>query len=317
MINSDTIPVFLSCDDNYACHLAATIMSVAKNSESKFTFTILHSGLNNFSIEKIRESGAGNEVVFAKIDAEAFKTFDVKLEHLSIAACFRYLIADMFENIDKAIYLDCDVIALEDLSKLYATNLEDCYAGVVDDVIKKSYPEKLGIGRYFNSGVMLLNTKKMREDKIPAKLFEKTAELSGQVKYLDQDILNIVLQGKLKFLDLRWNATASIFRKKTAMVHHTQEEVLAATYSPALIHFTGPDKPWVIPYGVTAHPWSPAYLYYLKQTPFAKEAGIIIANFKPLSKFFWYWKRRLLFFIRPHFFKMRLLYFKNIKRFGA
>lgn len=312
--NEFHIPVFMSCDDNYAPHLCAVIASATGNSASKFHFHILHDGLSTQAMSAIAKAADGHKAEFIRVDRALFSKFDVKLSHLTLEACFRYMIPEIRPEIDKAIYLDCDVTVLGDLKEFYDTDISGFYAGVGEDFVKKSYVEKLGLKRYFNSGSMLFNTALMRRDGMTEKLFKTSEALSGASKFLDQDALNIVFKDRAKFVPLKWNATAPLYRKKVNYGGPT-EEVEEAVYSPGVVHFTGPDKPWKIPYGPTAHPYAPAYFHYLRKTPYAAKEQKILAEFKPLPRFMWYFKRHLFFFMRPAFFKMRALYAANRRKY--
>lgn len=316
MERAEEIPIFFSTNDNYAKHVCVAIASILDNSKSSFHFCILTSGLCEESKNAIVQTAAGNTVEFISIDRRDFETFNVMLEHLSIEACYRYLIADLKPEFDKAIYLDCDLIVLDDIKKLFDTDLGGFYAACGDEILKTSYYKKLGLSRYFNSGVLLLNCALMRRENVTRLLFEKTAELSGKSKYLDQDALNIVFSEKLKFFHMRWNATNPIFRK-SANVVFLRKIAKEARDNPAIVHFSGPDKPWKIPYGMLAHPYAAAYFYYLSKTPYSSWSKEVFENFKPLKTALWYWRRHLLFFLRPTFWRMQILRARVSKKFGV
>ena len=204
-----------------------------------------------------------------------------------------------------------------DIGGLFDIDISDVCAGVVDDVIRESYIKSLGLSRYFNSGVMLLNLAKMREINAAQKLFEISAKLSGKTKYLDQDALNIIFSGDEKFLPQRWNSVAPLFRRKPKMKYAAQSDIRDAVYNPGIVHFTGPDKPWKIPYTFLAHPYTPAYFYYLSKTPYAGKADDIFGQFRPFAALANYIKRHLFFFLKPGFLDMRRLYSKNLRKFSV
>ncbi len=308
------IPVFFSTDSNYVPHLCATIASVARNCSHALDFKILSDTLPQVAKQNIVKSAQPHTVEFFEINPSDFATFDVKLEHLSLAACYRYIIPKLCPDIDKAIYLDCDLIVLADLAELFNQNIDSLYAAVADDYVRKEHIASLGLGRYFNSGVLLLNLAKIRQDNLMEKFFRYSEELSGKSKYLDQDVLNLAFAEKVLWLHPKWNASAPIFRKipKSAP---SEELVLEACQDPAIVHFTGPDKPWKIPRSVVAHPFSLAYFYYLKQTPYADLVKVFNKEFRPTKTLINYFKRHLFFFTRAHFQSMRKLYRKNLERF--
>ena len=197
---------------------------------------------------------------------------------------------------------------------MFDIDIEGFYAACGDEILKTSYYKSLGLSRYFNAGVLLLNCALMRRDNITEQLFRKTAELSGKLKYLDQDVLNIVFSKKLKFFHMRWNATNPIFRKSTN-VKFLKEVVRQARDNPAIVHFSGPDKPWKIPRGILSHPYSAAYFYYLSRTPYAEYSADIFKNFNSVKILLWYWRRHLLFFLRPTFWKMCAIRAKISQKF--
>ncbi len=317
MSSSDIIPVYFSCDNNYVAQLCTVIKSITSNTNSNIHFIILHLELSGESKYNIEKTSANHRVSFVGISKwnSHFENFCMKQNHISIAACYRYLIPILDFEYNKGIYLDCDIVVLDDIKELYNIDLKNNYLAGTDDFLKKKHLRLISVDRYFNSGVLLLNLKKLKEDNISFKLFETTKALKDKIKYLDQDILNIVLKNSVSFLPIRWGITAPPFRKKIKSNFLSQKEILEAVYDPAIVHFTGPDKPWTIPYGITAHPWAPAYFYYLKQTTFAKNTEAIKEKFNAISRLLWYWKRHLLFFTRPFFYKMRLLHLCNKKKY--
>ena len=116
----------------------------------------------------------------------------------------------MKPNIDKVIYLDADTVVLDDIYKLYNENI-DYYIGAVAELTTTSCPRNIGIPKshkYFNSGVLLINSKKWREDNIKDKLFEIGKKYSKLLAYPDQDILNKAFENNnYKILDYKYNAS--------------------------------------------------------------------------------------------------------------
>lgn len=312
------VEIFMASDDNYAPHLCAAMASIIANTGRELRFNILNSGLSGAAKDNIAQLCAENVYIdFLEVDKSLFENFYVIAKHISLESCYRYCIERIKPDIDKAIYLDCDTIVLDDIGKLFDIDISGVCAGVVDDVIRESYIKSLGLSRYFNSGAMLLNLAKMREINAAKKLFEISAELSGKTKYLDQDALNIIFSGDEKFLPQKWNAVAPLFRRKPKVKYAEQSDIRDAVYNPGIVHFTGPDKPWKIPYTFLAHPYAPAYFYYLSKTPYAGKSDDIFRQFRPFAALVNYFKRHLFFFFKPGFLEMRSLYSKNLRKFSA
>lgn len=84
---------------------------------------------------------------------------------------YKFRIAEILKNLDKVLYVDGDVLFMKDISELYKTDIGDNYAVVtpesfmVANIIPNSC-RRIGINHsiYFNSGLMLINLKKFRED---------------------------------------------------------------------------------------------------------------------------------------------------------
>lgn len=307
------IPIYLCCDENYVPQLCVVMASAVYNTKTPLHFAILSAGLSEKSRQNIIQTANGNPVDFFSVTEyeHYFKNFPKKQEHISIAACYRYLIPVLNLPYNKGIYLDCDVIVNGDLKELIDFEIGDSYLAGADDFAKSKYLKKIGLDRYFNSGVLLMNLKKMREEETTKILIDKTLQLKDDIKYLDQDVLNLVFKGSTQILPTGFGAVASIFRKRETS--KSQAEMNRAIYNPLVVHFTGPDKPWKIPCGITAHPYTPMFFKYLKMTPYFAMADDIFGNFDKIASFWWYFKRHLFFFLRPHFYKMRSLYKKNYR----
>ena len=105
------------------------------------------------------------------------------------------LFADKLPQIpDKIIYLDTDTIINNDLSELYNVDVENFELACVKDIYNWTSPSRWGIKDYFNSGVLLLNMKKIRE----TGMFERARKLCHDKKmlYPDQDVLNKTVKYK-------------------------------------------------------------------------------------------------------------------------
>ena len=121
------------------------------------------------------------------------------------SALIKFLLPELLDC-DKCIYLDGDTIITGDLTELYNTPIKTkLLAGVRDSSNLYINRETNDNFDYFNSGVMVMNLKKMREDKITYKLIEAKKNQLPQIKFADQEAFNTVCKGKCKLVDLKWN----------------------------------------------------------------------------------------------------------------
>ena len=106
-------------------------------------------------------------------------------------------------------YLDCDTVVAQSLKHLWNVRLGDRIAGaVMEPTIYKEVKESIGLGPedgYFNSGVLLVNLKKWREENIQEKLLEFWKEKGGKLFASDQDVINGTLKRRILPLPPRYN----------------------------------------------------------------------------------------------------------------
>ena len=311
------IPVYMSCDDNYAIHLCVVVASIVKNTKSKIHFIFFVSKLSNENKARIVKVCEGHLLDFIESDMLLEKLGGLQSghAHISMSACSRYFISELDFPYEKGIYLDCDVLVFDDIKKLYDIDLGENYLAGADDLSSVANAQKFNLERYFNSGVLLMNIKKMRDENLSSLFVKTSVESNGKFKYLDQDVLNLICGKQSMILPIRWGMVAQLFRKKITSKFFSKEEISSAIKNPAIVHFTGPDKPWNIPYGMLAHPWTPAYFYYANLAGFSIQAEKFKENYNPIKSLLVYLKRHLFFFLRLQYFKMRMLYAKNRKQY--
>jgi len=177
--------------------------------------------------------------------------------HVSPSALFKFTIADMLSDVDIALYLDGDVIVNGNLDMLFRIPMDDTYIAASDDMgdsVDKDGNSFLASRirikeyRYFNSGVMLLNLRKIREDKISLKLIEY--RFNGINYFMDQDAFNYVFCRSRKSLPYEYNFRAPLFDIKT--FEEINEKFFGGKFksieeciqSQKILHLTGRKKPW-------------------------------------------------------------------------
>ena len=142
---------------------------------------------------------------------------------------------------------------------------------------------------YINSGMIVFNLAKIRENKIENKFIEYTKQNTKTIETGDQDVINFVLKDKIQILPDDWNVQVSGFASRTSF-----------TNKPKLIHYIGCDKPWVFA-SITF--FKDLYFKNLQLTPWAlteeEKQKWIIENKKASRKKFW--KKRPLCFLHPKY----------------
>jgi UDP-glucose:(glucosyl)LPS alpha-1,3-glucosyltransferase/UDP-glucose:(galactosyl)LPS alpha-1,2-glucosyltransferase len=163
--------------------------------------------------------------------------------HFNVTTYWRLALPKVLSQygIEKAIYLDTDVLVVDSLQELYNTNLNNKTCGGCIDIGSNIHVERMGLKQGFaiNGGVLLMNVEKMNQCNWAEDANRLNQE--GRIKWVDQDVINIVLDGKIELLDLKWN-------KQTGHFLHKYPD------KPAIVHFTAfkEKKPCV---GGISHPY--------------------------------------------------------------
>ena len=167
-------------------------------------------------------------------------TFIVPPGHITQAMYYRYLFADLLpKSVKRLIYLDADIICKDDILSLWQTDLQGRVLGAVRDWGEDGSCGRIGLknGRYFNSGVLLMDLVKWRQQKLTQKLF-RWLEQVGNTKILwgDQDALNGVIDGWFTELPKIYNGI---------VINNT---TLNEELDVVLVHYIDYIKPWHIYY---------------------------------------------------------------------
>lgn len=239
----DDLNIFLAVNDGYAKQLCVTIVSVlANNQDEKIHFYVLSNDFSENSrqaVQNIYKLYKNWDVTYLQPDRKLFENLNLTVKYITIEGYYRYVIADMAPHLDKALYMDADIAVNGSLRPLWDVPLDGYYcSGVRDLCIERlNYKKRIGLTEsdlYINSGVLLLNLKKIRQDKITEKLFENTVKMSGKIFYQDQDVINITFKDKIKEVDSLYNFTSDNLKKEKSKASRA-----------VVIHYTGATKkPW-------------------------------------------------------------------------
>ncbi|MCB9498663.1 MAG: glycosyltransferase family 8 protein [Bacillales bacterium] len=240
-----TIPIFFAADNNYAGPLSATIISIRENRSKAYNYrlVIMTDNMNEENRKMLSSVQEDKFTIEFKDVNDCLQTFKEKLvlrDYYTLSTYFRFFIPELFPEYSKALYLDSDLIITGDISKLFNTFVgpENYVGGINDDVVPISpifseYVEKIvGVSRYryFNAGVLLMNLKLFREEKI----IEKFIEMVGKKRFVvaqDQDYLNALCKDRVQYIGHGWN--------KTAFFDENFDDNKAN-----LVHFKMSFKPW-------------------------------------------------------------------------
>lgn len=279
----EVIDVALGFDSNYAVHAAAVISSVCRyGKRSRFRFLILHEGVGPNLQKQIEVLAPNASFVWIEIGDDDVPAFEAR-RHLTRSTLYR-LGLEKLAPIDarRVLYLDADITVIGDVTELWRIDLQGRPLGAVTDgYLSANYENgqpfherwNLPTDRYFNAGILLIDLQQVREKELFTKTIRFVAEHDFDLPFNDQDALNYTFNNAWLPLSIAWN----VQRPQAVPWEATTipEYVRLGDQRPMIVHYTGPEKPW-LPTGY--HPWSWIYWESLAHTPFldsvAKQRGV-------------------------------------------
>ena len=280
MPDDDVIHVALAfCDPKgtYARHAAVTIASIFANAPNRsICVHILHDetlSTENKDAINLLAKKYSQTIVFHDIDEmnkqTTFNARNVNFQGFR-AMMYRLFIPDIIK-IDKVIYLDCDIVVNLDIYELWKICIDDYAIAVVRDIWAYEYIKNNQISwrlrkfwdlldispdSYFNSGVILMNLKKIRSEyNIIEKLCNFFDCFNASATLPDQDFLNWLFVDDKLLIDERFNHIA---------IPNEMENLTGTIWHMA----GGSAKPW----NSYTRPYvDDLYWKYLRLTPYCKD----------------------------------------------
>lgn len=288
--SENNVPICFSANDKYIPLLSVTLSSIIENSDStkNYDIVILMTSIsdeNQVEIRKLVTNHPNFSVRFINVGPYVFgysfyTESDPTNTKFTDEIYYRVLVPALMPNYENVIFLDADLVVLDDIAKLLEDDYSDVLVGAVRDYegisncYDKNYEKtryrinELGIknfDNYFLSGVLVMNVKNFNEQ------FEVTDLLNLAVsknwKQFDQDLLNYLCQDSLKIIDAAWDFMEDIYGSYQTLPKKLFEEFLKSEKNPKIIHFSGDRKPWIkIDSKFNKHFWK-----YAEKTSFLDE----------------------------------------------
>ncbi|SMF34678.1 glycosyltransferase family 8 protein [Desulfovibrio gilichinskyi] len=265
------VPICFSADENYVPYLCVAIQSVIENTldELNYDIVVLYEGLSFYHVKNIESLSSAKNISVRCYDVKEYMKaglrglFETKA-YYTLATYYRFFIPDIFKKYKKVLYLDCDIIALQDVSVLLDIDLGDNFVGAVRDLgvvqqintidgWEKYFREDLKINNLeniFQAGVLIFNVVKFNDYNLLEKCVEKIHILPNP-RVLDQCILNSVCEYRVHFLEPEWNVMWNLpfLAKdlKSELGGDVYEKYMEARRNPYILHYASFIKPWFEP----------------------------------------------------------------------
>lgn len=259
------IPIFFACDDAYVPPLAVCLRSISENSSDSYIYDVrvLTSSMSRGSIRTLCGLCLRNvRVSVINVDERASlmrSDLGKRLrDYYSESIYYRIFIPSLFGELDRALYIDCDTVLVDDIAKMYFTELDGALvAAVADECIQavpqfREYTDRwVGVApeKYFNSGVLVMNLDALRRERVCERILNALCTYNFETVAPDQDYLNFFCRGRVKYLAAGWN-------KQPCGAENADEL--------HLIHYNMFEKPW----HYSAVRYSEIFWRYAEATPY-------------------------------------------------
>lgn len=231
------VPIVFATNDKYVPHCRVALCSLLDHAaaENEYVVYIFHSGLSEASLTALRAFARENASV-RPIDVSAYVGEEMyEQAWYTREIHYRLIAADALPQEDKILYLDCDIVVLEDVAHLYAVDLDDNLIGSLpfeaEAARRMSAALSLEVGSIFNSGVMLFNLAQWRKADVFGQCVEVLRRFRGTLIHPDQDALAIVCGHRSTKIHPRWNGMTC---------QPNRQGVLQS----GIAHMFSMDKPW-------------------------------------------------------------------------
>ncbi len=240
------VPIFFAVDDNYIPCLGVCLESIKEHATENhiYCIRILHTDVKEENQKKIKCFEQENiKIEFVNLE-DYIAQVKEKLytrDYYTNTTYFRLFLPNLYPQYEKGIYLDADIVLLDDIANLYEIDMQgNLIAGVTDGVMAtvpelKRYCEVVvGVDsykNYFNAGVILMNFKGLRDTNFKEKFLHALDTIKFKVAQ-DQDYLNRICMGKVLMIDPNWDVMPCNYE------NHKDESKIR------LIHYNLSEKPW-------------------------------------------------------------------------
>ena len=268
VFSNNVVPICFSANDKYVPLLSAELESIIKHSspENNYDIVILTTSIsdeNHFKLMSQIKNHPNFSIRIVNVGPVVYGYnfyLDSRLTNTKYSSeiYFRLLCPTLMPDYDYVIFLDADLVVLDDLANLlkvdYSQNMIGAirdYEGIANCYNNNYERTKYRINEikvktfenYFASGVLVFNIKKFNESYTEKQLLD-LASSRKWIQY-DQDFFNFICGDDVKIIDAAYNFVEDIDHVYKSLPEKLFEEFLASEKDPKIIHYSGNRKPWI------------------------------------------------------------------------
>lgn len=281
-MKDNIIPIFFSIDDNYAPLLKIALYSITEhaNKQNNYKIYVLFSRLNDankLDITNFLSNHSNFSIEFVDMNKHVSEISDALFtrDYYSKTTYYRLFIPRLFPQYNKVLYIDSDIVVLDDIANLYNIDLGTNLIGATPDEAVQTIPEfiayvekYLGIKHehYFNAGIILMNLDELRKFEFEKKFVSLLKQIKFSVAQ-DQDYLNAICKDRVTYVPSVWDKMP--FPNPNIKVEDLK-----------LIHYNLTFKPW----HYDGIPYEDIFFKYVDKVGLRDTINKIKANFSEEDK---------------------------------
>lgn len=314
MKNLNAMNIAYGVDDNFVMPMGVSMISILENNKTEtIVFHVLAETLNDKNIESLQNisNTYSTEIYLYFIDGRVFETLPTT-EHFTKATYNRFLLTKVLKGtVERVIYIDADILCMGSMAELKDLEFGNKIVAVVEDIgavaDRQIKQLQLTQKQYFNAGFLYINIDAWEMAAISEKAVQYSFEHIGELNWLDQDALNVILENSCIFLSKRYDYIFDLGYKKFAHVMSLPEDTV-------LVHYAGRYKPWHM---WCMHPLKRDFEKYRKLSCWADAQIGKPQNYKDMKKmgrsFFIYgeFRRAFIWYAKYAYHKMRTTFYQK------
>lgn len=288
----ETITVASSVDAGFLPYVGPVATSMARFAKSgrPIDYRVFYAGppsSDTKALDGYRVGPVTVRLLDAPTEVEKYRGRSV----MGTETLVRMMAGELMPDLDRAVFLDVDLLLLADIAGLFDADLGGCPLGAVVDYsiytwmqrqrtdphknplyrLEPLLREKLGFTAgewydYVNAGVAVMDLAALRSEELSRQALDLLDRAAHDLPWPDQDGLNLLLKGRIKHLRAGWNVlvTELIFKIPDGTNTFVTEGIAEQRRRPHIIHFAGAFKPWLR----TSHvPYSGTWWHFVAQSP--------------------------------------------------
>lgn len=247
------VHIVVTINVNYLKPLCVMLRSLLDaHPDKKIVVHVIHTELRDVHYEIMKNVLADERLCFQdiRVDDDFLPDLPVTF-HFSKEMYYRIFSAKLLdESIERALYLDPDMIVLSPLDELYEMDMGQNFfaaARSINRVSDRLFAKRLKMPKgthYFNSGVLLMNLSALRQQQSEDEVFAYIQKNRGNLILPDQDILNALYYNKTVLLDpYKYNFDVRYYD----VLHRASGGRISLENMPettCIVHYCGKEKPW-------------------------------------------------------------------------